>query len=235
MILQEKLDFLLDKYGIRKKAILSNHSVTVDGKKIALLPWRNERRFAELKNSVNDGTLSDVSVIRVCRIDKKGTDLNSMIYRGLDLCEWLIGSEAAEIMTFKNNGAANIVVKLKNGVVCTMEASAVLPAGAVPVDKHEIISRRGIACDRVVDTQVPQQSIYVYADAENPKTYTDVDFELFGLGAGDVALVRQAFDAARNGDLSKELDACAKRLERLVALSDKSASEGCNLKVEGSI
>lgn len=234
MNLQEGLEFLLKKYKVEKEAVITGAAgVRIDGEEVALLPWRNERRFVELKNLVNDGTLAGISVIRVCRIDEKGTELNSIIYRELDLCEWLVGSEAAEIMTFKNNSAANIVVRLKNGVLCTIEAAAALPSGAPPVDKHEIISQRGIACDRVVDTQVPQQSIYVYTDTENPKTYLDVDFELFGLGAGDVALVRQAFDAARSGELSEELGARAKRLDRLVALSDKSASGVCNIKLEG--
>ena len=50
-ILQEKLDFLLDKYAVANKATLTEDGkcVTVAGKTYPILPWRSERRFAELK------------------------------------------------------------------------------------------------------------------------------------------------------------------------------------------
>ena len=61
--LQEKLDFLLDKYAVNVKAVIAddNSAVTVNGKDYALLPWRNERRFIELKKSAR--TRSGKSVI----------------------------------------------------------------------------------------------------------------------------------------------------------------------------
>ena len=64
----------------------------LSGKRFPLLPWRQERRFAELKSMVRDGTLKDVSSVRVCRIEKAGTDLRLLLYRELDLLEWLLDS-----------------------------------------------------------------------------------------------------------------------------------------------
>ena len=45
--LQEKLDFLLDKYAVAKKALLSDDgkTVTVDGNEYPILSWRSERRL----------------------------------------------------------------------------------------------------------------------------------------------------------------------------------------------
>ncbi len=236
MRLQEKLNFLLEKYNVGKKAeIIGRDYVDIEGEKVFLLPWRQERRFTELKNMVFDGTLEGISVIRVCRIEERSTDLKSMIYRELDLLEWLVDDEISEIMTFKNGNTANIIAKLECGIVCTVEVSATLSEGCPPLDKHEIIARRGTACDRVVDTQVPQNSIYVYGEEKTPEAYTDVDFELFGLLPEEVALVRQAFEAVRDEGLARELNTAAARLKELVLLSDKSAENTANIRVGGSI
>lgn len=229
--MQKKLDFLLGKYDVGKKALLQEYSVVIDNTEIPLLPWRCERRFVELKNIVNNGTLVGVSTFRVCRIDTRGSDINMLLYREFDICQYIIGSKISEIMTFKNDNTANVLAKLENNVICTIEVAATLAVGTQPIDKHEIISQRGIACDRVVDTQVPQQSIYSYIDSNIPETYTDVDFELFGLEAEKVALVRQAFEAAKNPTLMDELKKDARGLKKLINLSDKSAEQTTNVKV----
>jgi hypothetical protein len=67
-----------------------------------------------------------------------------------------------------------------------------LPKDAAPLSRHEIIARRGVASDQVVDVQVPQSSIYTYT-AEKTECFTDVDAEIFGLSQSDVHLVRAAF------------------------------------------
>jgi len=55
-----------------------------------------------------------------------------------------------------------------------------LPVGTAMIDRHELIAGRGVACDRVVDTQVPQDSIYALT-GDGERRYTDTDAELFGL------------------------------------------------------
>ena len=48
--LQEKLDFLLDKYSVDVKATFKDeNTVIIDGKEVSTLPHRSERRFLELK------------------------------------------------------------------------------------------------------------------------------------------------------------------------------------------
>lgn len=231
---QKGLDYLLNKYDINCKCKLSNENMSVetDGKVIPLLPWRNERRFIELKNLVGDGTLEGISVMRVCRIENVGRNPDDIIYRELDLCEWILGSYVESIYTIKNGDkAANIIAQLKSGVVCTIEVAATLPKDAKAIDKHEIISQRGVACDRVVDTQVPQQSIYVFTDKKEPDTYTDVDFELYGYTAEEAAFIRQAFEAVKNADLADALIESADHLKEMIKLSQKSVADSCNVSV----
>ena len=74
--LQEKLDFLLDKYSVDAKAtIINSDKAIVNANEAPLLSYRYERRFIELKNIVQGGTLEGVSVMRVARIVEKGKDL----------------------------------------------------------------------------------------------------------------------------------------------------------------
>ena len=93
-------------------------------------------------------------------------------------------------------------------IVCTIEIAATLEKGEKPKDKHEIIARRGTACDVVVDAQLRQESIYFFGK-EN-KAVTDVDFEIFGLSPEDTATVRFAFglsDKKEREETQKTADA----------------------------
>ena len=223
-MLQEKLNFLLDKYDVSKEVTLKTGKMAViDGVVVPLLAHRNLRRFVELKNIVQGGTLVGVSVMRVARIVEKGSDVYETLARELDICRFVLGREIRSIMVMEGGQVLNAIATAEGGVVCTLEIAATLNAGEKPKDKHEIISQRGIACDVVVDAQLQQDSIYVFGQ-ENQK-FTDVDFELFGLDAEQVAVVRAAFDAARLGDSETRIAENAK-VQALVAAAKRSAASG---------
>ena len=222
--MQKELDFLLEKYSVEKKAVLNGQeTVTVDGTEVPLLSWRNERRFIELKNIVNNGTLVGVSVMRVARIIEKGSDIYEALYRELDLVQYILQRSIKSIMVMENETVMNAIATTEDGVVCTIEISATLKAGEIPKDKHEIISQRGIACDVVVDAQLKQDSIYVFG-AENKK-FTDVDFELYGLSLEDIAVVRSAFTIAQK-DAKEEMIALDSNLKVLVEKAKTSVKTG---------
>ncbi|MBR2036966.1 MAG: hypothetical protein IKA09_04485 [Lachnospiraceae bacterium] len=222
--LQEKLDFLLEKYSVDTKAVLKDgKTVVIGGMELPILSHRSERRFVELKNIVNNGTLVGVSVMRVARIIEKGSDIYEALYRELDLVQYILQRSIKSIMVMENDNVMNAIATTEDGVVCTIEISATLKAGEIPKDKHEIISQRGIACDVVVDAQLKQDSIYVFG-AENKK-YTDVDFELFGLSIEEIAVVRAAFAVAQKLNFD-ELKAIDENLCKLVEMAKKSAENG---------
>lgn len=222
--LQEKLDFLLQKYSVDVKAVLKDDkTVMIDGKEIPTLPHRSERRFLELKNIVNNGTLVGVSVMRVARIIEKGKDIYNELYREFDICEYVLQRKIKSVMVMENDNVLNAIATCEDGVVCTIEVSATLNKGEIEKDKHEIISQRGIACDVVVDAQLKQDSIYVFG-SENKK-YTDVDFELYGLSIEEIAVVRAAFAVAQNKNYD-EMAAIDENLLKLVDMARKSANSG---------
>lgn len=222
--LQEKLDFLLEKYSVDVKAVLKDSkTVVIEGKEIPTLPHRSERRFFELKNIVNGGTLVGISVMRVARIVEKGLDIYKELYRELDICEYVLQRKIKSIMAMDNDNVLNVIATTEDGVVCTIEISATLKKGEIAKDKHEIISQRGIACDVVVDAQLKQDSIYVFGN--NNKKFTDVDFELYGLSAEEIAIVRAAFAVAQNKNYDEMTDTDANLL-KLVDMAKKSAKSG---------
>ena len=141
----------------------------------------------------------------------------------MDICRFVLGREIKSVMVMENGEVLNAIATAEGGVVCTLEIAATLQPGEKEKDKHEIIAQRGIACDVVVDAQLQQDSIYIFGK-ENQK-FTDVDFELFGLDAEQVAVVRAAFDAARLGDGAARI-AENEKVMALVAAAKRSAVSG---------
>ncbi len=222
--LQEKLDFLIEKYSVNAKAELKSDSeVIIDGKNIPLLPHRFERRFIELKNIVNNGTLVGISVMRVARIVEKDKDIYDELYREFDICQYVLNRKIKSVTVMQNDNVLNAIATTEDGIVCTIEVSATLKKGEIPKDKHEIISQRGIACDVVVDAQLKQDSIYIFG--ENNAKYTDVDFEIFGLSIEETAVVRNAFSIAQSKN-ADEILKINENLDTLVDMAKKSAKSG---------
>ena len=185
------LDFLRDKYGARKGEIVIRGGHCFVGA-TPLLPGRMERKIVELKKMTENGTLEGVSTLRFAAFAPKGTDLEAMLAKELDLAAYLGGSDVVRVMAVRNGAAINVLAKLANDVNVSVEIGAGLPKGELGYDRHEIIAKRGVACDQTVDTHTPHASIRCW-DAKGATEYTDVDTELFGMTYEEVWNVRAAF------------------------------------------
>ena len=203
---------------------------------LPLLPWRSERRFVELKRIVDDRTVERLSMCRFsCATDGRTLDLSAMLYRELDLAEWLSGSKVANLTaTIEAGRWANVIVRLANGVVCGLELTASLPEGAMMLDRHELIAGRGVACDRVVDSQVPQSSVYTFT-ANGEQRYTDTDAELFGMSVEEVTLVRSAYETIGQAERFEALRQQHRRLIGMVRLAFESDRLRRRMAVEGDL
>ncbi len=155
--------------------------------------------------------------------------LKQELYRQTDIAQFILGSKIQEIFAIGDwNHAVNLIAKTADGYIISFELSATLAKGTPVIDKHEIIAVSGVACDRAADTQIPQNSIYVYG--QESAVYTDVDAELFGLTAEECALVRSAFAVAKNGtDLAAEVSSA----RAVVAAAEQSMAALENITVEG--
>ena len=186
------LAFLREKYGAAKGEITVKDGHCYVGA-TPLIPGRMERKIVELKKFTENGTLEGVSTLRFASFAPKGTDPEAMLAKELDLAAYLGGSDVVRVMAVASGKTAvNVLAKLANDVNVSVEIGTGLPKGELGYDRHEIIARRGVACDQTVDTHTQHASIRCW-DTKGAVEYTDVDTELFGLTYEEVWNVRAAF------------------------------------------
>ena len=215
------LDFLREKYGAAKGEIVIKDGHCWVGA-TPLIPGRMERKIVELKKMTENGTLEGVSTLRFASFAPKGTDIKAMLAKELDLAAYLGASDVVRVMAVANGNAINVLAKLANDVNVSVEIGAGLPKGETAYDRHEIIARRGVGCDRGVDTQIPQHSIYLWND-EGKQEYTDVDTELFGLPDEVIWNVRAACALLKEPVLKKLWHEAASRSLKLAEAAIASA------------
>ena len=196
--MNKALDFLRGKYGADKGEITLKDGHCYVGT-TPLLPGRMERKIVELKKMTENGTLEGVSTLRFAAFgpSSRGAGpsrpaLEAMLAKELDLAAYLGASDVVRVMAVANGNAINVLAKLANDVNVSVEIGAGLPKGEPGYDRHEIIARRGVACDQTVDTHTPHASIRCW-DEKGAVEYTDVDTELFGLTYEEIWNVRAAF------------------------------------------
>ena len=185
------LAFLREKYGARKGEITVKNGHCFVGT-TPLLPGRMERKIVELKKMTENGTLEGVSTLRFASLAAKSSDMEAMLAKELDLAAYLGGSDVVRVMAVANGAAINVLAKLANDVNVSVEIGAGLPKGELGYDRHEIIAKRGVACDQTVDTHTKHESIRCWGEGGMAE-FTDVDTELFGLSYDEVWNVRAAF------------------------------------------
>ena len=219
------LDFLRGKYGAKKGEITIKGEHCFVGA-TPLLPGRMERKIVELKKMTENGTLEGVSTLRFASFAPKGADVEAMLAKELDLAAYLGASDVVRVMAVASGSAINVLAKLANDVNVSVEIGAGLPKGAAGYDRHEIIAKRGVACDQTVDTHTPHASIRCW-DAKGAAEYTDVDTELFGLSYEEVWNVRAAFallQGRADAKVWKAAWAKATKAAGLAFAADKSKS-----------
>ena len=230
--MQKGLDLLLTKYSVGATAVLSNDgkTVTVDGTPVPVLPWESERRFIELRNLVLTGRLGNMCTYRIGHTTQKGKDLMELLAREVGILEFTVNSTAKEIFAIAGKNTMNCIVETENGCVCTIELGATLSSGQKDVDKHEIITDSGVGCDRVVDTQTPQDSIYVYG--KNNQTFMDTDAELYGYSELQINTIRNAFTVAKSSENQSANAQKWAHIQKVVAAAKTSLASLENVVVE---
>ena len=167
--------------------------------------------------------------------------LQAMLAKELDLAAYLGASDVVRVMAVANGPAINVLAKLANDVNVSVEIGAGLPregrapsrprtgqSPSLPVsqsyDRHEIIAKRGVACDQTVDTHTPHASIRISSE-KGVEEFTDVDTELFGLSYEEVWNVRAAFALLQGRASAKVWKAAWAKATKAAALAfaaDKS-------------
>ncbi len=236
--IQKALQGLLKKYDILFNPDLNMlpgwmfiHQ-EIGEKDIPLQCWRSNRKFVELHKLTLENVVEHVCMLRFCRMTDSKRNLASLLYQEFDLCEFIgLGKIISLHAVFSNDRGGNVIVKLDNGVICSVEISNEVPVGCSIVERHEIIARRGVASDIVVDTQIPQQSIYTYTKQGND-IYKDIDNELFGLKECEIEQVRASFDLLKDISLKEQCLQQHKHLLKLVDYAFLSDRESRKINID---
>lgn len=207
---EEALEGLLHKYGIavgehRDKPLLPGYQLmgqVPEEKGIPLLAWRLNRPFTELRQIVQTSVVEHPCLFRFsCLATRSAWTLEQLVYRETDLCEYISGGKTESVFAVWNGAhSVNLILTLNTGPICSIEISLALPPGTPMQERHEIIGRRGTASDRVVDTQVPQHSVYFFRESGLVR-YLDTDMELFGFDGQETEQIRGAFEWFKRPEL----------------------------------
>lgn len=219
---QEALKALLTKYGIAYDPVVES---------VPLQSWRSDRRYVELFKLVDGKTVENVCLLRFSHMTDGKTPLEATLYRELDLCEYIGHGKVKSLhAVFTDGRTGNVIVKLDNGVLASVEVGNLLPDGKSDLERHEIVARRGVANDLPMDVQIPLQSIYTYT-TDGEEGYRDVDFELYGFPEKEIAQIRAEFEFCKNPSVAGSLSERDAHLRDLVAAAFKSNNQKKKLEV----
>ena len=198
----EGLSKLLNKYNITPPSYeLEGHTLKIADETIPLFPWRNEPRFREMKKLYTNGVIGNLSSIRAMRTTASDNTLADNLYREVDLCIWWAGMKLVNVFAVVNGPCANVIMRFENKADVILEVASTLPDGSEPIERHEFYTDHGLTTDQAIDTLIKQHSLYAFIEGQPARTFTDNDFELYGLAPDQTALVRTAFSAL-SGEVS---------------------------------
>lgn len=201
--------------------LTENSLILSNGKGVPLMPWRVHFHNLAMKDLIADKGLQNLSCLRILVSEEKKASLKQLMLKEMDMAEWLMQSNIISVFAMGNDSVLHVTMRLKNGVLCTMELNVVLPDGTKPVYKHELIAGTGYVTDRAVDTIVTPQKVYCCGDNET-STWNDVDVLTYGLTEKESSDARAAFEIlAGHVDVDEQISSW-KRLERLYAMVQKS-------------
>jgi hypothetical protein len=234
--IEKALTGLLEKYGVRPAQsfqlykggnvdtlnMLPGYLFTepvLEKNQVPLLAWRVRRKFVELKKIIEDSVIENVCLFRFCSMGSKDKwSLFSLLYREMDLFEFIGNGKIVSVQAvISDPEVGNVILRLDNNTLCSIEISIQMPADTPMIDRHEVIARRGVTSDLVVDTQVPQSSIYSYTK-KGEKRYTDVDMELYGFDELQIDHIRSSFQVLKSPKLIGQLQQQHKHLVTLTQM-----------------
>lgn len=237
--IKEALSGLLQKYHVKadqRLNLLPGWSFTgkeLNDPDVPLFTWRMNRKFIELRKMVADRTIEDACMLRFCTLACKDQwTLEALMYKEFDLCEFLSGGKIVSLhAVLTDNQAGNAIVRMDTGVIGSVEVGVQPSLGSKVIDRHEIIARRGVACDLIVDTLIPQNSIYTYTN-NGAAAYKDVDNELFGCDEIQTEYIRSAFDVLKNTEQIRALREQHHHLSELVSMANESNLKQKKLEIK---
>lgn len=205
----------------------------LEGERIPLLAHRYEPRINAMRRYGSAKPRENCSLNTISFIGKD-TSLDALIYREMDLTEYLLHSRINKVTAFIKGGAANMLLVTEMGSVGGLELGATMAEGAMAQVNHRLITTHGCATDRTVNNVSEQSGVYLFRDDDvRPIEYNDGEYYLFGLTVEDSVIATYIF-AIMQGKVDKnELIEQDKHLRELIAIARKSSECGESLYCGG--
>ena len=158
--------------------------VEIGGKLIPFPEWRFDPRISALYNYGSECPES-ISALNVYSFFGRETSLCAAMYRELDISDYILGSPIAKVTAYVNGEASNLIALTESGTALNLELGCTMANGAKNQCNHRLITKRGMACDMVVDTQTVSGMLNVFTSSGDEYSLDAGDIDLYPLDFED--------------------------------------------------
>ena len=233
LLAKEQLDRISQKLGAEVIFKDGFYWLTVDGKKVPLYPWRQIMRLMNMRKSVLDRSIYDISVMKSECVEQRCFSILSLTMRECEICQWLLGDAIASVFAQTDNkNVLHMIARMKSGVLFSLDLTNGLNEGTRETNRHEIISSVGELCDLPVGMQYAAEDTYVFnSDLATPTSYTEVIIEDVLYTREEAQLIRDALTLINDEKAIDERIKSFEGLEKIAEIALKSSDECRRLEV----
>lgn len=159
-------------------------TLVLDGEKYPLFWWRADPQVDMMHDLAPERKICSMKLNRTC---PKSWGLEKLLYKELDIAEYMLGSQVKTVMNFRQGDSMNMLCTMENDRVALFELGATLHDGTDEQGRHTYWGEEGMAADRVVSQKLPSRAVYLFTqDQPEVQTYHDIFIYMYGLSQTDV-------------------------------------------------
>jgi len=195
-------------------------SVMINGKAVPIFSYRINPKIAGMKSNQGYNMKSNSLLGEPCALTSTsvGSDpLSSILFRELDVAEFLTDSVVDHITAYTCDKSANLIVRMKNAARVHMQLHS-SPYGERQFH-HELFTTQGTVSNRAVDSVIAQHALNIYTKDGNI-SFTDFDILLFGLTTEEQEITYGIYDSYH-----QDQDVLIQRAERLARIAQCALSD----------
>ena len=158
-------------------------TLELDGEAYPLFWWRCDPQVGSMYGKAPSRKICSMKLNRVAA---KSQGLKKLLYKELDIAEFIMGTKVKTVMSFQNGNSMNMLATMENDRVALFELGATLHDETPEQGRHTYWGEEGMASDRVVSQKVASEAIYLFTEeAKDAETFNDIFIYLYGLSRTD--------------------------------------------------
>ena len=158
-------------------------TLVLEGERYPLFWWRTDPQVDMMQELAPERKICSMKLNRVC---PKSWGLETLLYKELDIAEYIIGSRVRTVMNFRNGDSMNMLATMENERAALFELGATLHDGTDEQGRHTYWGEDGMASDRVVSQKLPGKAVYLFTQEQaQPETFHDIFIYVYGLNRTD--------------------------------------------------